>query len=231
MVPVIKRVPTFVQGLDERMEGGIPEGFVVLICGRPGSMKSSFTFNILYHLAVDQKKKGLYISLEQTNDSLLLHMSRLGMDIDGLHTMNVLDLGNLRADESESTTDWFDAILRGIEANQKHFGLDVLAIDSLNAMTMSSNMDAMRPRLLGFLNRLRQHHITTLLITEMDLEGRIGPTGAESFLADGIIHLELRREGNQLNKYIAVVKMRATLHSAEYYPLLVENNRFAIVER
>ena len=46
-----KRIKTYVKGLDEVMQDGIPEGSVVMIAGKPGTMKSSFAFNILYHNA------------------------------------------------------------------------------------------------------------------------------------------------------------------------------------
>ena len=83
-----ERVPTFIKGLDENMEGGIPKGYVVLLTGMPGSMKSSVGFNILYNNAKQNKTKGVYISLEQGRDSLLEQMNRLNMpvaDIENLH--------------------------------------------------------------------------------------------------------------------------------------------------
>jgi len=33
--PDIERIGTYVKGLDERMEGGIPKGHITLICGVP----------------------------------------------------------------------------------------------------------------------------------------------------------------------------------------------------
>ena len=57
----VNRVKTYVKGLDEVMEGGIPEGSVVLVAGKPGTMKSSFAFNILYHNANKEDKSGVYL--------------------------------------------------------------------------------------------------------------------------------------------------------------------------
>ena len=44
----IKRVKTFIKGLDKEIDGGIPKGSIVMIAGKPGTMKSSLAFNILY---------------------------------------------------------------------------------------------------------------------------------------------------------------------------------------
>ena len=34
------RIPTYVNGLDQQMQGGIPQGHIVLLAGVSGSMKS-----------------------------------------------------------------------------------------------------------------------------------------------------------------------------------------------
>ncbi len=45
----MNRIKTYIQGFDDVMSGGIPEGHVVLIAGEPGTFKSSLAFNMLYH--------------------------------------------------------------------------------------------------------------------------------------------------------------------------------------
>ena len=45
------RIRTYIRGFDEQLEGGIPKGHVVLFSGTPGTMKSSVTWNILWHNA------------------------------------------------------------------------------------------------------------------------------------------------------------------------------------
>jgi KaiC/GvpD/RAD55 family RecA-like ATPase len=58
----MKRVKTYIKGLDENIEGGIPAGHVVLVSGTAGTMKSSVIFNILYNEAL-AGKTSLYLSL------------------------------------------------------------------------------------------------------------------------------------------------------------------------
>ena len=45
----IKRVPLYIEGLDDNIEGGVPEGHIILISGSAGTMKSSLAFNVLYN--------------------------------------------------------------------------------------------------------------------------------------------------------------------------------------
>ncbi|MHC1585420.1 MAG: RAD55 family ATPase, partial [Candidatus Syntropharchaeia archaeon] len=75
----IERIKTYVEGLDDKMEGGIPKRTVTLICGTPGCMKSSLAYSILYHNARENGSKGVFITLEQDIRSLLQHMSKLNM--------------------------------------------------------------------------------------------------------------------------------------------------------
>ena len=36
----IERIPTHVEGLDEKMQGGIPQGHISIVAGASGAMKS-----------------------------------------------------------------------------------------------------------------------------------------------------------------------------------------------
>src|SRR2546428_13237819 len=73
----MKRVSTHIEGLDEVLGGGIPEGNVVLVSGAPGTMKTSLTYHILHSSALNGSR-GLYVSLEQGRASLFDHTEGLG---------------------------------------------------------------------------------------------------------------------------------------------------------
>ena len=75
----MERIKTYIDRLDDQLEGGIPKGTISLICGVAGCMKSSFAYSILYNNAVAGNKKGLYITLEQEVQNLKQQMETLGM--------------------------------------------------------------------------------------------------------------------------------------------------------
>jgi len=236
MTKGVERFPTFVGGLDELLEGGIPKGSVVLFSGRAGSMKSSLAFSILYNLAKKHKKKCVYLSLEQRSDSLLRHMKKLGMDTEGLDNLMIVDLGKLRdlaeLDLTLEQKDWMPNLLDGIKAYNENLGCDIVTIDSLDALYALSPMPNPRIKLFHFIEGLRDMNITTFLITEIREEHtKFGHYGIESFLADGIIHMDLQREGKNVHLYIGIAKMRETNHSRDYFPLLVDKDGFNIVKK
>ena len=94
------RIPTYVEGLDERLGGGIPKGHVVLVSGPPGSLKSSFVYRILFREAL-KGSSALYLSMEQSRASLVSQMASLGMDPGKAKGVHVIDVRALRKELEE----------------------------------------------------------------------------------------------------------------------------------
>lgn len=227
------RVPTRIAGLDERMGGGVPKGFLVLLAGPVGSMKSSLAFSFAFH-AARGGARGLYLSLEQDEESLLGQMKGLGMDPSGLRDMHVVDLATVRKDIEEERADWLDSLCALLDRYKKENGCDVLVIDSLDALY--SLVDLVNPRreLFHFFQRLRALRATVILISEMAPDDkRFGKYGVEDFLSDGIIHLRLKEvdtaQVTSVRRYVGVVKMRRTRHDTDYHPFLVSREGFELV--
>ena len=81
MAEPLDRIPTYISGLDEKMQGGIPKGHIVLIAGVSGSMKSSIGFASLYHAVLEGRTSGIYVTLEQSKESLATHMAGIVAEI------------------------------------------------------------------------------------------------------------------------------------------------------
>lgn len=239
------RVKTYVRGLDEKMEGGIPKGYVILVAGPTGSMKSSFAFNILYNSAKESKIKSLYLSLEQRKESLVRHMRKLNMKLEDVKDyLNVMDLGKLRKEIGEEVLaagfkleegkkiSWMRSIKDQLKNYQKMLRFELVVIDSLDALCALSTMDNPRNEMFHFFEDLRALGLTTLIISEMPGERKLyGKYEVESFLSDGIIHLATERTGKTVGRFICVVKMRETKHATDFFPLLVSEKGFEIVTR
>ena len=232
----IKKIKTYIEGLDEKMEGGIPYGHVVLVCGPAGSMKTSVVFNMLYNYAKEGQGKVIYISLEQRKPSLSMHLKEMGMDPEEVKDkLLIMDLGWLRReikDVSEGEqVPWMESLKFQIKTYKEKSGYNLIALDSLDALYVLANMKEPREELFHFFEDLRDAGVTSLLISEMQDTGHFGKYGVETFLADGIIHLAMERTGRTVGRYVSVVKMRAVKHATDYFPLLVDKQGFKIVKR
>ncbi|MGQ9582838.1 MAG: RAD55 family ATPase [Thermoplasmatota archaeon] len=231
------RVRTFIKGLDEQMEGGIPEGHVVLLCGTPGTMKSTLAWSVLWNNARHASKRSLYLSLEQSERSLLSQMERLGMGLAGCkERMTVLDLGTIRAEmakaEIESDRENWARIVKGLVGETKErTGLDILALDSLDAYELLFERQITRNEMFAFFEWLRQLGTTVLLISEMSQDSNRYSKFDEGFLADGIVHLKLAEVSDiDVQRRIRVVKMRGTRHAPGFFSLLIDGGQFAITK-
>ncbi len=223
------RIPTFIDGFDEHMDGGIPAGSVVLVAGTAGTMKSSVTFHVLYQNAIRHARKGLYVSLEQNRASILDHMGGLGMDIRTIEDhVNIWDLGLIRSTLVEGRT-WLEIFKKDIEEYREKVGLDLLVIDSLPVMDLIAKFQDPRSEIFHLFEWFRELGITTFLISEMTEGSMAYCTNYEDFLSDGILLLRMVEiDDVTVQRRVRCVKMRSSNHSMNYFNLNFEARKFQV---
>lgn len=230
-----ERIRTYIRGLDEQMEGGIPKGHIVLIAGSPGTMKSSVAYSILYHNCKNEKKVGVYITLEQDEESLTTQMKHLGMDPkDVEENFSIVDLGTIRmklAEEGREDKDWGQVLEGLIQKTKEKLGCDLLVIDSLAAFEFLLEYEISRTELFAFFEWMRNMNMTVFLIAEMRGEKEVFGKRYEGFLADGIIHLKFAQVSDvDVQRRIRCIKMRGTKHHTGFFNLLVDDRGFAVTK-
>src|SRR2546427_2484554 len=166
MVSELPIVSTHVAGLDAALGGGIPQGSIVLVAGTPGTMKSSLIYNIMYHNA-KAGRRGLYITLEQTTDSLRIAMERMGYGPMDEGRLYVLDLGVLRTSlkKAEGTKDWVSIIIDIVKEAVAVNEYQILALDSMEALYALANFEVPRRGLFQLYASIREPGLTTFLLT------------------------------------------------------------------
>ncbi|RME53133.1 circadian clock protein KaiC [Candidatus Woesearchaeota archaeon] len=250
----IKRIRTYVKGLDEHIQGGIPEGHLCLISGTAGSMKSSLCFSIQYNEALNGRTS-LYISLEQSAESLVKHMSNLGLDLGKIELVTVKDLSHLhqgleRVKENPRSViivdvgairkeikdlrvadnrSWLNAIKNIVKKVRAETPCSLFTLDSMSALYVLSKFENPRIELFYFFEFLRDLGMTSLLISEQT-EGkdtaRYAQYELEEFLSDGIVQLRLTPFRRNVVREINVVKMRATKVRLDIFSLEFKNGAF-----
>ncbi len=229
----MKRILTHVDGLDELLGGGIPSGNIVLVSGAPGTMKSSLTYSILHHNAL-KGVKGLYVSLEQSRASLLEHTGGLGYRLDDTKgLLSVLDLAALRKKfEGPVEQPWMDLFKLYAQGIKKSFDYELFVLDSLDALEILAKFQNVRKELFDLTRWLRGLDCTAFLLAELPAD-IVASTGTprsyfakhkEEYLADGIVHLKMARQGPfGMQRQLRVVKMRGTRHDTDYQALVFED--------
>ena len=217
----MERIATFIEGFDDKLNGGIPKGNVVLFAGEPGTMKSSVAFYMMYHNAINNGMKSVYVTLEQSRDSLLTHMG-------GMDKISVVDLGLIRKNLDRLGQETWLQIFKMYAQNLKdNLDYEVLILDSLPVLEMLANFERPRDDLFHFFEWMRSMDLTIFLITEMKHGTEDYGANGEDFLADGVIHLKMERVDDiNIQRRIRCAKMRKTNHSPNYYTLLFEGGKF-----
>jgi len=227
------RVKTFVRGFDEAVGGGLPSGFIVLVSGAPGTMKSSLCFSVLYQNAMKEGRKGAYFTLEQGKDLLLEHMASMGMS-DGkvLEHVTLLDMGNIRKNLNflQGRGTWLELFKMYCTNVMKADKLSTLVVDSLDVLETMAKMTDRRSELYFLFEWLRDLGPLTFLISERPVDlGPMGQAPDEAYLADGIIHLEMHPASDlYVQRRLHVLKMRSTRHETGYYALSFDEGGFEV---
>ncbi|MDH4123004.1 MAG: AAA family ATPase [Thermoplasmata archaeon] len=226
------RMRTYVDGLDERISGGFVKGHVILVAGTPGTMKSSFALNLAYNSAKNDGIKVLYISIEESRDSLLTAMKSLGMTEIDESKIFIVDIGRLRLEHSDADSgrDWFRILKEYLKKKVETEGIQLVVLDSLTAVYALTTMENPRQQLFQFFGFLKSLGVTTILISETRLgeSNRYGPH-YEEYLTDGTILLKFVDVGEtDVQLRIRIVKIR---HSKIYHgdlTLLFKDGKFTV---
>ncbi|MGV8162753.1 MAG: RAD55 family ATPase [Candidatus Nanoarchaeia archaeon] len=247
----IKRIKTYVKGLDENIQGGIPEGHIVLIHGTAGTMKSSLSFSIMYNEVLLNKRNCLYVSLEQSYASILKNMVNMGFDMSKINLIYVDDLakfgsmikslskdqGNLiiadigcvrkqvkdvKVSENRS---WLNVVKNIILKTTQDAGVSILTFDSMSALYTVSTFENPRMELFYLFDFLRDLRITSFMISEeSETQGNLYDN--EAFLSDGIIDLKLTPFRRNIVREIRVEKMRSTKCNNDVFSFEYKNGSF-----
>ena len=226
------RIKTHIEGYDRALEGGIPQGQVVLMAGTPGTMKSSLAYYILYNQAREEKATCVYVTLEQSRSSLLRQMEKMGMRTEDVkHSLHILDLGIIRKNLKHVSggDSWMQVFKGYITSLKNDLNFDIIAIDSLGVLETMSEMDNRRTDMFYLFEWLRDLGATVFLISEVSPERLFSGAYDEGYLADTIITLKMQMVRDvEMQRRIRCIKMRETNQDASSFSLLFTGGRFQV---
>lgn len=203
------RVKTGILGLDELVEGGIPENFIVLVSGTSGTGKTTLCMQYLVEGIRKYNEKGIYIGLGEDIEIIQKSMANYGMDLEKLSDDNKLVFADIPAlDIDEVRT-----LLESLSGEERR-----LVIDPLSALLFKYENMELRQKIRELIEIIRDKNITAMITTELPEHSKgISRFDIEDFLADGIIVLYYFREGAKRYRGLEVRKMRGTAHSSDIH--------------
>ena len=103
---------------------------------------------------------------------------------------------------------------------------EIIIIDSLTALYSLSEFNNVRSEIFYLFEFLRDLGLTSFIISEESSSSVSDQLGIESYLVDGIIHLQLTERNRKVTREISVVKMRSTACINDIYTLEFDGKKF-----
>ncbi len=224
----MQRSKTGIQGLDKALNGGFPDGNLVLLSGGAGTGKSTLALHYLVNGAMLFGERGLYISTEQSEDDLQKAASQFGWNLIDLQNKNLLRIIYYKV-LSE------DHFLQKIEAEVSTFKPRRILIDSMTTLTDSLLMSELEkdvgvsmvkisdtispvPRteqimtkiiLYNLVDKFKSFDATVIMTSEIrENQNALSADGVSEFVADGVILLSVQAIGDVFTRTIQIRKMR-----------------------
>lgn len=238
MAEEILRTKTGIDGLDTALQGGIPQGNIVLISGGAGTGKSTLCLQFAVN-AAKFGEKALYVSTEQNKKELYKQASGFDWNLEELEKNESLKIVYFDVTEGDSFLEKLSAIVA-------MFGPNRVVIDSLTTLTDSMLVSGVLedkgfsmiqiaetvnpiPRTEKILSKtilyhlfkeLKQYHVTTLLTTELPEDMKqLSADGVSEFIADGVLTAHFAGFGGSEFRTIQIRKMRYSNHSKGFLSL------------
>ncbi|MEM0014210.1 MAG: KaiC domain-containing protein [Zestosphaera sp.] len=217
---MIDRVETGVPGLDGLLFGGIPKRNIVLISGGPGTGKTIFSHQFLYH-GLTCGEPGVLIALEEHPAQVRREMNEFGWDVrkyedSGLFAIVDAFTGGVgeSAKRERYVVKSIDDIGEFVEVVRqalREIKAQRAAVDSVSTLYLTKPSIA-RGVLMQLKKVLSGLGVTSFLVSQVSVTDRgFGGPGVEH-VADGIIRLDLDEMDGELVRSIVIWKMRGTRH-------------------
>ena len=230
----LNRVKTNIDGLDDMLYGGIPEGNQIIVAGGPGTGKSLMSFEFLYRKAKEGVNSA-FIALEEKPDMLIRNVKSAFdfEDLDKLIKSEKLIIGGEStatrlAAEGNSGSYSFGTVVSDMESIIKSNNAKCVVIDSLSLLKLIfEDNTEYRRSIVSLLADLRRMGVTSIVTVEMEQSDRDSlKFGTEFFVFDGIIIFYEMGEENKRMLTSEIVKMRGTDHSWALVPYEISRDGF-----
>ena len=236
-----KKVSSGIDGLDELIGGGFPEGRVILVVGGPGSGKTIMCSQFLYKGIQENKENGVFVSLDESRKHYYSEMKNFGWDfekaeregkfayVDATRMSRVAMLKEtLYKEESSSLRGKalpIDKLVGDIQAKIQQVNAKRVVVDTLAALIYRfPDPVERRTTVVDLIESLADLGATSLVTTELGHLGLERSALDEEFLVHGVIMLQTLFTGGTTTRAMQVEKMREAKVNPSLVPYSIDKN-------
>ncbi|MDY6777393.1 MAG: ATPase domain-containing protein [Candidatus Nanohaloarchaea archaeon] len=228
-----ERETTGIDGLDDILEGGLPEGATVLLLGPPGVGKSTFV-NQFMNTGLAQDQGGLYVTLDDAPDEVKSNALSFDWDFDSYEDRFLfMDAYSWKLGEE---VDSKYAIQGPSDLNQLNMTLtdalrdigDVkkrVVIDSVSTLVIYTDVNS-AVKFLQVASAKTKANDGVLLMTVEEGAQDDQDVSTLNYVADGV--LKFKMEGD--DRYVSVSRMSKTDHNRDWHQFEITDDGIQLVE-
>jgi len=227
--PVGDRAPTGIPGLDPIIEGGLRRGTATLVGGGPGTGKSTLALQYLVQGAQKFNEPGIYISFEETKESIEELGMQFGWNLQQMESEKSLIVREYTPEQLDKILESGGGSLRDLIDSMS---AKRIVIDSVTAfMLLYEGEIAQRRACLQLFRSLSKWGCTTIAIAEEQ-----GSTGSHEasvleYETSAVILLYNERKGDLRQRSLEIFKMRGTKHAGRIFPMRVDEHGVEVYPR
>ncbi len=226
----IPRIRLGIQGLDDMIQGGVPERHLITAIGAPGAGKTTFGLQFLYH-GLQREEHGVFITLEQSRETIIDTANQRGWEFDRYEDEDKLAVVDLDPVEMANSLDNIRGELPQLIGD---FDADRLVLDSVSLLEMMYDDQARRrTEVFDFTRSLKDSGVTTFLTSEAsDSNPYASRHGIIEYLTDAVFILQyVRSDGGETRLAVEIQKIRNANHSREKKPYEITMDGISVYQQ
>jgi circadian clock protein KaiC len=228
----LAKAPTGIQGLDELTCGGVPLGRPTLLCGTAGCGKTLMAMEFIVRGIVEFNEPGVFMAFEETAEELATNFASLGYDLPTLVAQKklVLEIVRIERSEIEETGEYdLEGLFIRLGYAIDSVGAKRVVLDTIEALFSGlSNTTILRAELRRLFQWLKAKGVTAIITGERG-DSNLSRYGLEEYVADCVIVLDHRIEGQMATRRLRIAKYRGSVHGTSEYPFLIDENGISIL--
>jgi circadian clock protein KaiC len=207
--------PTGIEELDILLNGGIPEGHVILLSGKAGCGKTILATQWLFAGYKHFNEAGIFVTVTESIHSIIKNIKGLSF-FDGsvispvqIHFTDLRTIiDSLNFDQELYCKKYIDELLIYFDNFLSASSAKRLVIDSLSAFTyMLKDVQTIRYFIFKLGNLLANADCTAIILSEVS-EDKSSTFSVEEYISDGIIRLDYDYVKDEMIRNIKIHKMR-----------------------
>jgi KaiC domain protein len=228
----IDRIDLGIDGLDDMIQGGVPERSLMVAIGSAGTGKTTFGLQFLDEELRDDGGNAVFITLEESRDRIIKSATEKGYPFDEYveeGRLAIVDLDPIDMANSLAT------IRSELPRLIGEFDARRLVLDSVSLLEMMYDSRATRRNeIYDFTKSLKQSGVTTMLTSEASSDSPYNSRyGIVEYLTDAVFVLQYVRPSDFRKTRLAVEiqKIRDANHSRETKPYEITSEGISVYQQ